>query len=54
MKILVLNGSPRKGNTLTAINAFAKGVSDNHELEVVDTYKLRGCSMYRLWCLSML
>ena len=41
MKILVLNGSPRKGNTLTAINAFAKGVSDNHELEVVDTYKLK-------------
>ena len=40
MKILVLNGSPRKGNTLTAIAAFAKGVSSKHELEVVDTYKL--------------
>ena len=40
MKILVLNGSPRKGNTLTAITAFAKGVSNKHELEVVDTYKL--------------
>ena len=35
MKILVLNGSPRKGNTLTAITAFAKGVSNKHELEVV-------------------
>ena len=41
MKILVLNGSPRKGNTLTAITAFAKGVSNKHELEVVDTYKLK-------------
>lgn len=40
MKILVLNGSPRKGNTLTAIATFAKGVSSKHELEVVDTYKL--------------
>ena len=35
MKILVLNGSPRKGNTLTAINSFAKGVSCEHEVEVV-------------------
>ena len=41
MKILVLIGSPRKGNTLTAITAFAKGVSNKHELEVVDTYKLK-------------
>lgn len=40
MKILVLNGSPRKGNTVTAINAFAEGVGANHEVEVVDTYKL--------------
>ena len=40
MKILVLNGSPRKGNTLTAIDAFVEGVSNKHELEVVDTYKL--------------
>ena len=41
MKIAIINGSARKGNTLTAINAFAKGVSDKHELEVVDTYKLK-------------
>ena len=41
MKILVLNGSPRKGNTLAAITAFTRGVSSKHELEVVDTYKLK-------------
>ena len=55
MKILVLNGSPRKGNTLTAINSFVKGVSCEHEVEVVDTYKLdvspctgcRACQCYK-------
>ena len=40
MKILILNGSPRKGNTVTAINAFVEGAKDKHEIEVVDTYKL--------------
>ena len=25
MKIVIINGSARKGNTLTAINAFIKG-----------------------------
>ncbi|MBQ0041503.1 MAG: flavodoxin family protein [Clostridiales bacterium] len=40
MKILVLNGSPRKGNTLTAITAFADAAQINNEVEVVDTYKL--------------
>ena len=40
MKILVLNGSPRKGNTLTAITAFAEAAQINNEVEVVDTYKL--------------
>lgn len=41
MKILVLNGSPRKGNSVAAINAFVEGVGANHEIEVVDTYKLK-------------
>ena len=41
MKILVLNGSPRKGNTVTAINSFIEGVNGRHEVEVVDTYKLK-------------
>lgn len=40
MKIIVLNGSPRKGNTLTAINAFAEGAKAKHEVEIVDTYQL--------------
>ena len=41
MKILVLNGSPRKGNTVTAITAFAEGAKLNNEVEIVDTYKLK-------------
>ena len=28
MKIIIINGSARKGNTLTAINAFIKGASE--------------------------
>ena len=40
MKIVILNGSPRKGNTVTAIQAFKEGAEKNHEVEVVDTYKL--------------
>ena len=57
MKVIIINGSARKGNTLTAINAFAKGVSDNHELEVVDTYKLMfapciGCGACEYLCPS--
>lgn len=41
MKIVILNGSPRKGNTVTAIDAFIEGAKDRHEIEVVDTYKLK-------------
>lgn len=40
MKILVLNGSPRKGNTVSAISAFAEGASAKNEVEIIDTYKL--------------
>ena len=28
MKIVIINGSARKGNILTAINAFMKGAAD--------------------------
>ena len=35
MKILVLNGSPRKGNSVAAINAFVGGASKKHEVEVM-------------------
>lgn len=41
MKIVVLNGSPRKGNTVTAINAFAEGAKGKNEIEVIDTYKVK-------------
>ena len=44
MKIVIVNGSPRKGNTVTAINAFASGASA-HEIEIIDADKLNisGC-----------
>ena len=35
MKIVIINGSARKGNTLTAINAFIKGASGKNEIEVI-------------------
>lgn len=41
MKIVVVNGSPRKGNTVTAINAFTKGASAKHEVEVINSYKVK-------------
>lgn len=28
MKVIIINGSARKGNTLTAIEAFVKGASE--------------------------
>ncbi len=52
MKIVILNGSPRKGNTYTAISTLVAGIDaagKDHEVEVVDTYKLdvapcKGCN----------
>lgn len=41
MKILILNGSPRKGNTVTAIDALVKGIGDSHEVEIINTYDLK-------------
>ena len=48
MKIVIINGSARKGNTLTAINAFIKGASGKNEIEVIQPDKLhispcKGC-----------
>ena len=45
MKIVVVNGSARKGNTLTAIEAFEKGASKKHEVEVLaaDRLKIAAC-----------
>ena len=38
MKILVLNGSPRKGNTKQALMQVCSHISDKHEVEMLDLY----------------
>lgn len=46
MKIAVLNGSPRKGNTAALVEAFADGAREaGHEVEVlhVGKMKIAGC-----------
>ena len=48
MKIVIINGSARKGNTLTAIDAFMKGALEKNEIEVILPDKLliapcKGC-----------
>ena len=50
MKIVIINGSARKGNTSTAIDAFIKGASEKNEIEVINPDKLniapcRGCGV---------
>ena len=45
MKIVIINGSARKGNTLTAINAFIKGADEKNEPR---TGKHRFVAIYRL------
>ena len=37
MKIVIVNGSPRKGNTYSAINAFVEGAKDNIFFQVINT-----------------
>ncbi len=49
MRIVIINGSARKGNTLTAIEAFAEGAVGN-EIEVIAPEKLnvapcKGCGV---------
>ena len=47
MKIVIINGSARKGNTLTAINAFIKGASEKNEIEIIEPDKLNiACLLY--------
>lgn len=48
MKIVIINGSPRKGNTVAAIDAFIEGASGANEIEVICADKLdispcKGC-----------
>ena len=35
MKVIIINGSARKGNTLTAIEAFVKGASEKNKIEII-------------------
>ncbi len=46
MKIAILNGSPRLGNTAAMVNAFAEGAKEaGHEVEIlhVGKMKINGC-----------
>lgn len=45
MKTVIVNGSPRKGNTLTAINAYVEGAGKAQEIEVInaDRLNISGC-----------
>ena len=48
MRIVIIDGSARKGNTLTAINTFIKGASEGNQIEVSHPEKLhiapcKGC-----------
>lgn len=49
MKIVILNGSPRKGNTYAAIQAIAAGAQANNEIEIINTDEVnvspcKGCN----------
>lgn len=37
MKIAIINGSARKGNTWTAIDAFVQGCGAAHEVDIIET-----------------
>lgn len=48
MKIVIINGSARKGNTLTAIEAFKKGAAVGNDVEIIQPDQLhiapcKGC-----------
>lgn len=45
MKIAIVNGSARKGNTYTAINALLSGIAGKHEVDIIEADKLSisGC-----------
>jgi multimeric flavodoxin WrbA len=61
MKIVIINGSARKGNTLTAINAFIKLKSLNltnstlhHARDVVSVNALRDASIRMIQILQLI
>lgn len=41
MNIVIINGSARKGNTLTAIQAFIEGAGSNHTFTIIEPDKLQ-------------
>lgn len=48
MKIVIINGSARKGNTYACINAFVEGAKKNNEIEIINADKVnvspcKGC-----------
>lgn len=48
MKIVILNGSARKGNTYACIQAFAEGAKNGNVIEIIETDKVnvspcKGC-----------
>lgn len=50
MKIVIINGSARKGNTLTAIQAFIDGAQEDNDIEIIAPEKLniapcKGCGV---------
>ncbi len=50
MKMVIINGSARKGNTFTAIQALAEGASEGNEIEIIAADKLsiapcKGCGI---------
>lgn len=50
MKIVIINGSARKGNTLTAIQAFVRGAEEKNEIEIIAPDQLqiapcKGCGV---------
>lgn len=52
MKIAIVNGSPRKGNTYTAINALINGTAGKHDIDIIEADKLnisgcKGCGVYQ-------
>lgn len=40
MKIVIINGSARKGNTSACIDAFVEGAKDANEIEIIETGKV--------------
>ena len=49
MKIAILNGSPRIGNTAAMVNAFAEGAKEaGHEVDILHVGKMKigGCRVF--------